>query len=136
MAARGILRVEDSVRKEHAEKNAGANKTGATGHGLNGAMENHDATPTATAAHQDMAKDASTTTSALQTATGNPKEKVIAKAERVTAKAAKMIARASKAPREERAITAVEDTAGARGGLPGGDACTARCVNGQADPGA
>ena len=100
----------------------------------NSAMENYDATPTATTAHQDMAKDASTTTSTLQTATGNPKEKVIAKAERVTAKAAKVIARVPKAPREERAITAVEDAVGARGGLSGGGACTARCVNGQADP--
>jgi hypothetical protein len=36
MAARGILRVEDSVRKEHAEKAVGANKTGATGCGVNG----------------------------------------------------------------------------------------------------
>jgi hypothetical protein len=36
MAAGGILRVEDSVRKEHhAEKKVGANKTGATGHGVN-----------------------------------------------------------------------------------------------------
>ena len=35
MAARGILRVEDSVRKEHAEKTVGANKTGATGYGVN-----------------------------------------------------------------------------------------------------
>jgi hypothetical protein len=35
MAARGILRVEDSVRKEHAEKKVGANKTGATGYGVN-----------------------------------------------------------------------------------------------------
>jgi hypothetical protein len=36
MAARGILRVEDSVRKEHAEKKVVANKTGATGCGVNG----------------------------------------------------------------------------------------------------
>jgi hypothetical protein len=35
MAARGTLRVEDSVRKEHAEKKIGANKTGATGCGVN-----------------------------------------------------------------------------------------------------
>ena len=36
MAARGILRIEDSVRKEHAKKKAGANKTKATGCGVNG----------------------------------------------------------------------------------------------------
>jgi hypothetical protein len=35
MGARGILRVEDSVRKEHAEKKIGANKTRATSYGVN-----------------------------------------------------------------------------------------------------
>jgi hypothetical protein len=54
----------------------------------NSAMENYDATPTATTAHQDMAKDASTTTSTLQTATGNPKEKVTARAKAAKAKMA------------------------------------------------
>jgi hypothetical protein len=34
MAARGILRVEESVRKKHAEKKVGANKSEATGCGV------------------------------------------------------------------------------------------------------
>jgi hypothetical protein len=32
LAARGILRVEESARKKHAEKKAGANKSEATGY--------------------------------------------------------------------------------------------------------
>jgi hypothetical protein len=83
----------------------------------NSAMENHDTTPAATTAHQDMAKDASTTTSTLQTATGNPKEKVTARAKatkaKVTTKAGK---RARKVGEVEVAVAKTIVAAEATGG--------------------
>jgi hypothetical protein len=97
-------------------------------------MDHRAATPVANTAQDTATAKGQRVTAKVQKVAVGVEQRVIAKAERVTAKAAKVIARVPKAPREERAITAVEDTVGARGSLPGGGARTARCVNGQADP--
>jgi hypothetical protein len=124
MAARGTLRVEDSVRKEHAEKKVGANKTKATGHGVNdyssrayeddayweGDEVKRDGEPgtirTDTTAHQPTARV--TTTSTPPIATDSPRAKATAEA-----RAAKAIGKAAKATPRAKATDAAKMVANA-----------------------
>jgi hypothetical protein len=131
MVARGTLRVEESVRKKHAEKKAGANTSKATGCGVKKTMNSgknmrwsstgsHGMIPAAIAAPQHMARETRAMTSTPPIATDNPRAKVTAearaakairKADRATPRAkatdaAKAIAKAGRATGTAKATTA------------------------------
>jgi hypothetical protein len=128
MAARGILRVEDSVRKEHAEKKVGANKTKATGLGVNdysshayeddAHWEEHevkrdgeprcDSYGHCTALHPAV-RAAITTTSTTPIATDRPRAKATEEA-----RAAKAIRKAAKVTPRAKATDAAKTAAKAR----------------------
>jgi hypothetical protein len=142
MAARGRLRVEESAKKEHAETKVGANKSKATGHGLNDHYH-HDAFGEEREEQRDGEPRCDSHgyysspgygkgreyydqyPTNLQTATGNLKEKVAARA-----KATKAGKKARKVGNVEVAVAKTIVAAEATGGSQGGS-CIAQCVSGQ-----